>query len=309
MIKHFSLFQAFVAVARTGKMKDAAAILAVTPGAVSQRIRQLEQAAGQSLFVRTREGVELNASGRELLEALDQPFQAIEAVDRELGLVASRKRVVVSAMQSFAATWLVPRLGAFARACPDVEVVLETSSRLIDLKREPIDLAVRHGLGKYPGLASTWLMAPELIVVANPRILKPEAPIRTPADCLRYPLLHGPRRKDWQIWLEAHGVDDPKSTKGHAFSDRHLIIAAAVAGQGLALVHDVDAEEDLRMGTLVRPLAISWPAQFAYYAVATSESLRKPTVRRFHDWLVGEARRESKSHSLADVVAVPPGIS
>jgi len=295
MIKRFALLQAFVAVARTGKMKEAANVLAVTPGAVSQRIRQLEETAGQALFLRTRDGVELNASGRELFAALAQPFEALEAVDRELDPGKSRNRVVVSTMQSFAATWLVPHLGAFARLNPEVEVVLETSSRLIDLKREPVDLVVRHGLGKYPGLESAWLMAPELIVVATPGLLREDAPIRTPADCLRYPLLHGPRRKDWQIWLEAHGVDDPNSTKGHAFPDRQLIIAAAVAGQGLALVHDVDAEEPLRSGTLVRPLNISWPAQFAYYAVATSESLRKPAVRRFRDWLVKEAQDEPNS--------------
>ena len=298
MIKQFALLQAFIAVARTGKMKEAATVLAVTPGAVSQRIRLLEETAGQALFMRTGDGVELSAPGRELFASLEQPFQAIEAIDRELRLGASRKRVVVSAMQSFAATWLVPRLGGFARLCPEVEVVLETSSRLIDLKREPVDLAVRHGLGKYPGLESAWLMAPELIVVASPGLMKPKAPILTPADCLRYPLLHGPRRKDWPIWLEAHGVADPNSTKGHAFSDRQLIIAAAIAGQGLALVHDVEAEEPLRSGTLVRPLTISWPAEFAYYAVATPESLRKPIVRRFRDWLVEEARGEP-SGSLA----------
>jgi LysR family transcriptional regulator, glycine cleavage system transcriptional activator len=166
---------------------------------------------------------------------------------------------------------------------------------LIDLKREPVDLAVRHGLGNYPGLESTWLMAPEFIVVASPALLKPDAPIRTPADCLRYPLLHGPRRKDWPIWLEAHGVNDPSSTKGHAFSDAQLIVAAAVAGQGLALVHDVDAKEALRAGKLVPALTISWPAQIAYYAVATAEALRKPSVRRFRDWLVDEAKQESNA--------------
>lgn len=296
MIKRFALLQAFITVARAGKMKEAASHLAITPGAVSQRIRELEELAGQSLFVRTRQGVDLNDAGRDLLAALEEPFQALEAVDEQLCLGASRKRLVVSTMQSFAATWLVPRLGRFAKICPEAEVVLETSSRLIDLKREPIDLAVRHGLGKYPGLESAWLMAPELIVVASPNLLRPEAPILAPADCLKYPLLHGPQRKDWPIWLETQGVKDPNSTKGHAFPDRQLIIAAAVAGQGLALVHDVDAEAPLRAGTLVRPLTISWPAEIAYYAVATADSLRKPVVRQFRDWLVEEARREPAVH-------------
>lgn len=299
MIKRFALLQAFVAVARTGKMREAAAILAVTPGAISQRIRQIEETVGQALFVRTRDGVELSASGRELLAVLDQPFQALETVDRELGLGVSRKRVVVSTMQSFAASWLVPRLGSFARLCPEVEVVLETSSRVIDLKREPVDLAVRHGLGKYPGLVSKWLVAPELIIVASPDLLKTGLPIKAPADCLRYPLLHGTLRKDWPMWFKAHGVQSPRCAKGHAFSDHQLLIGAAAAGQGLALVRDVYAEAGLRSGELVKALAISWPTQFGYYAVATPESLRKPAVRRFQEWLVEEARGESNDSSVA----------
>jgi LysR family transcriptional regulator, glycine cleavage system transcriptional activator len=171
---------------------------------------------------------------------------------------------------------------------------------LVDLKRESVDLAVRHGLGKYPGLDATWLMAPELIVVASPGLLKPDAPIKGPADCLRYPLLHGVRREDWPIWFEAHGVRAPNCTRGHAFSDPQLIIAAAVPGQGLALVDDVDAEEALRSGKLVRALTISWPTQIAYYAVATTEALQKPAVRRFRDWLAEESQQDPNGSSKAN---------
>jgi LysR family glycine cleavage system transcriptional activator len=292
MIKRFSLLQAFVAVARSGKMKDAAGLLAITPGAVSMRIRQLEQAAGQALFVRVRGGVELSEAGRLMFASLDQPFRDLEVVDRELEGGATRRRIVVSTMPSFAAMWLVPRLEGFSRLHPEVEVVLETSSALVDLKRDPVDLAVRHGLGRYAGLESKWLVAPELIVVGSPALLERGPPIERPADCLNYPLLHGPRRKDWPTWFEALGVPAPNAAAGHAFSERQLIIAAAIAGQGLALAHDVDARAALRSGQLVRPLTTSWPAEIAYYAVATPESLSKPIVRRFRDWLVEEALRD-----------------
>jgi LysR family transcriptional regulator, glycine cleavage system transcriptional activator len=155
MIRRFALLQTFVAVARAGKMKQAAHDLALTPGAVSQRIRQLEEAAGRRLFTRTSTGVELSAAGEAMFVALAEPFQAIEAVDMELGSPSSR-RVTVSTVPSFAAAWLVPRLATFARLCPDIEVAVEVGTRPVDLKREPIDLAIRHGLGKYPGLESTW---------------------------------------------------------------------------------------------------------------------------------------------------------
>lgn len=289
MIRRFALLQTFVAVARAGKMKRAANELALTPGAVSQRIRQLEEAAGRRLFLRNPSCVELSAAGEAMFSALAEPFRAIEAVDRELG-GSSSSRVTVSTTPSFAASWLVPRLAMFAQRHPDIEIAVETGTRPVDLRREPIDLAIRHGLGKYPGLEATWLVAPELIVVASPDLLKDHARLKGPADCLALPLLHDSTRQDWPLWFEAHGVAAPNCKKGPAFSESHLIVRAAVAGQGLALVRDIYAEDDLRSKKLVRPLIVDWPVRFAYYVVATSDALQKPTVRRFRDWLVQELK-------------------
>src|SRR5262249_52269674 len=154
------------------------------------------------------------------------------------------------------------------------------------------DLAVRQGLGKYPGLNAIRLVAPEFIVVASPDLLKNRAPLREPAECLAFPLLHDLNRQDWPLWFEAHGVAAPDCKKGPAFSENHLILRAAVAGQGLALVRDIYAEDDVRSKKLVRALTVNWPLPFAYYAVATSEALQKPAVRRFRDWLVEEAGQE-----------------
>src|ERR1700730_15914786 len=282
MIRRFALLQTFVAVARAGKMKRAANELALTPGAVSQRIRQLEEVAGRRLFIRVPAGVELNAAGEAMFTALAEHFRAIEAVDRELGGPSS-SRVTVSTTPSFAASWLVPRLAMFAQGYPDIEIAVETGTR-------PVDLAIRHGLGNYPGLEATWLVAPELIVVASPDLLKDHALLKVPADCLAFPLLHDSNRQDWPLWFEAHGVAAPNCKKGPAFSESHLIVRAAVAGQGLALVRDIYAEDDLRSKKLVRPLIVNWPVRFAYYVVATSDALQKPAVRRFRDWLVQELR-------------------
>jgi LysR family glycine cleavage system transcriptional activator len=141
---------------------------------------------------------------------------------------------------------MVPRLAKFARRHPDIEIAVETGVRPVDLKREPVDLAVRHGLGKYPGLNAIRLVAPELIVVASPDLLKNRAPLREPAECLAFPLLHDLNRQDWPLWFEAHGVAAPDCKKGPAFSENHLILRAAVAGQGLALVRDIYAEDDVR---------------------------------------------------------------
>jgi LysR family glycine cleavage system transcriptional activator len=150
-------------------------------------------------------------------------------------------------------------------------------------------------LGKYPGFEATWLVAPELIVVASPDLLKGRGPLKQPADCLAFPLLHDFNRQDWRFWFEAHGVAVPNCKKGPAFSESHLVVRAAVAGQGLALVRDVYAQDELRSKKLVKALTVNWPVQFAYYVVATSEALQKPAVRRFRDWLIEEARHEISS--------------
>ncbi|MGY4395434.1 LysR family glycine cleavage system transcriptional activator [Sphingomonas sp. UYAg733] len=295
MSAQFTLLHTFVEVARAGRMKAAALSLGVTPGAVSQRIGLLEERVGRRLFVRNHAGVELNPAGAAMFAELNAPFELIESVDRRLS-ARSSPRVVVSVMASFAASWLVPRLGEFAARDPEIEIAVETDPRLVDLRREPVDLAIRHGLGNYPGLEVAWLLSPELIVVASPALLRAGMPIRSPADCLSYPLLHDIDRHDWRLWFEAHDVSPALNAKGPAFSDDHLMVRAAVAGQGLALVRNVYAEDDLRSGRLVRALTLGWPTRLAYYAVTTREALQRPAVRRLRDWLIDEARKPMADH-------------
>ncbi|TCM51020.1 LysR substrate binding domain-containing protein [Rhizobium sp. PP-F2F-G48] len=198
-------------------------------------------------------------------------------------------------MASFAANWLVPRMSRFAKLYPQIDIELETDSRIVDLKREPVDMAIRHGLGDYPGLLSVPLIAPELIVVASPQLLQGRAPIKVPADCLAFPLLHDLDRADWRLWFEAYGGDVSAQLPGPSFSDDHLMVKAAVAGQGLALVRDTYADDDLRSGRLVRPISIQWPTNFAYYAVSTAAALQRPAVAHFRDWLAYEARTDSRN--------------
>lgn len=282
------LLETFVTVARAGRMREAAEALSLTPGAISQRVRELEELAGQRLFRRTAAGVTLSAAGEALFAALDEPFRRIEEARRELERPSAR-RVRVSTMASFAANWLVPRLSRFSKRHPGIDIELETDSRLVDLRREPVDMAIRHGLGDYPGLVAVPLVAPELIVVASPSLLQARAPLEAPADCLAFPMLHDMERADWRLWFEAHGVAAPARLAGPSFSDDHLTVKAAVAGQGLALVRDAYADDELRAGRLVKAISVKWPTAFAYYAVSTAQALQRPAVMRFRDWLVEEA--------------------
>ncbi|WP_082475764.1 LysR substrate-binding domain-containing protein, partial [Rhizobium sp. Leaf341] len=282
-----SLLETFITVARSGRMRDAAEALSLTPGAISQRVRELEELAGHRLFRRTTTGVTLTEAGRSLFSILDQPFHQIEEARRGLERPLARC-VRVSTMASFAANWLVPRQTRFSKLHPHIDVELETDNRIVDLKREPVDMAIRHGLGDYPGLLSVLLIAPELIVVASPQLLRGHNPISVPADCRTFPLLHELDRADWRLWFEAHGVEIPERLPGPSFSEDHLMVRAAVAGQGLALVRDTYAEDDLRSGRLVKAISIQWPTNFGYYVVCTAEALTRPPVARFRDWLISE---------------------
>ncbi|MGO4834218.1 LysR substrate-binding domain-containing protein, partial [Rhizobiaceae sp. 2RAB30] len=259
--------RAFTETGRHGSIKGAADTMGVTSGAISQQIRQLEERVGTALFTRTRYGVRLTEAGAKvhptLLAAFDQIGGALSALDA----INSRQTLTISTVPSFAASWLVPRLGRFTSRYPEIEVRVEATSDLVDLRRDRVDVAIRHGLGNYPGFVAEHLMAPVLLPVAAPALLVERAPIREPADCLAYPLLQDSDRADWRLWFKAHGIaDDVRAERGPSFDDDFLLIRAAEAGQGLALVRDVYATEEIASGRLVLALDRPWPTAFAYYA-------------------------------------------
>jgi LysR family glycine cleavage system transcriptional activator len=282
--------ETFVLVARLKSMKGAAAALSLSAGAISQRMRGLEERAGYRLFQRQAGGIALTHEAERLLAEIGPAFDTItQAWARIDGAEATaRQRVTVSTMPSFANFVLVPRLGRFARLFPQAEVNVETDLRIVDLHTEPVDIAIRHGLGDYPGLVATPLISPALIVVGSPGLIEKHGSLKRAADCLQLPLLHDHTRQDWRLWFEAHGVTTPERLKGPAFSDGTLIVRAAVAGQGLGLVREFYAAEELAGGRLVRALDVTWPSRFGYYLVATAEALQRPAVRAFRNWLVEE---------------------
>lgn len=282
--------ETFVLVARLKSMKGAAEALGLSAGAISQRMRGLEERAGYRLFQRQGGGISLTLEAEALLAEIGPAFDTVNrAWARIDGAEAiARQRITVSTMPSFANFVLVPRLGHFAKLFPQAEVNVETDLRVVDLHTEPVDIAIRHGLGDYPDLVAARLISPALIVVGSPALIDKHGRLKRAADCLALPLLHDHTRQDWRLWFEAHGVAAPDRLKGPAFSDGTLIVRAAVAGQGLGLVREFYAAEELAAGRLVRALEVSWPSRFGYYLVATAEALQRPAVRAFRNWLVEE---------------------
>ncbi|MDM9558753.1 MULTISPECIES: LysR substrate-binding domain-containing protein [Bordetella] len=282
--------RAFVETGRHGSIKNAAEAMGVTPGAVSQQIKLLQERVGCDLFVRTRQGLQLTDTGTQVYPSLMQAFDQIESCLARLDDIHARQTLTVSTVPSFAASWLVPRLGKFTRLHPAIEVRVEASPTLVDLRRDKVDIAIRHGLGRYPGLDARYLMAPALLPVAAPALLAQGPRIAQPADCLAYPLLQDSDRSDWRLWLEAMGVkDDPRIERGPAFDDDFLLIRAAETGQGIALVRDIYAREEIASGRLAVALDRPWPTEFAYYAVTLPGAARKRAIAQFMEWLAQEA--------------------
>lgn len=287
--------RAFERTGRLGSMKAAAAALGVTPGAVSQQIRQLEERLGTRLFERGVRSLRLTAAGMRLLGPLVEGFAGIEAAwGRAAAKRPKRQTLTISTTASFAATWLVPRLGRFMQRWPAIEPRIETTTRLVDLRRDGVDVAIRHGLGDYPDLTAIKLVAPRLVPLASPALLAAGPKITRPADCLDYPLLQEGDRADWPMWLRAHGVEDERAELGAGFEDDFLMIRAAVEGQGIALVRDIYGLDEIRSGALVCVLDDKpWPTRFAYYLVFPPEAETKPPVKAFRDWIVAEAAQSN----------------
>ncbi|WP_438858962.1 LysR substrate-binding domain-containing protein [Achromobacter spanius] len=281
----------FVEVGQRGSIKAAAQALHVTPGAVSQQIRLLEDRLGVVLLERERLGMRLTAAGASFHPKVQNAFLQIDQAVHALEAAKGGKSLTVSTVAAFAASWLVPRLGRFKQLHPDIEVRVEATSDLVDLRRDRVDIALRHGLGDYPGLEVRPLMAPVLMPVASPTFMQnQQAVIREARDCLNYPLLHDSDRADWPLWLKAHGVDDDaRAERGNAFEDDFLLIRAAEAGQGLALVPEAYAQDEIAAGRLVQVLDKPWPARFAYYTVTRPDAADRPEVRAFLDWIGVEA--------------------
>ncbi len=281
----------FVEVGQRKSVKAAAQALHVTPGAVSQQIRVLEDRLGVVLLERERLGMRLTEAGASVFPRLREAFLQIDQAMHDLESTKARRSLTVSTVATFAASWLVPRLGRFKQLHPDIEIRVEATSELVDLRRDRVDVALRHGLGDYPGLEVLPLMAPVLTPVASPGFLKAHgAVIHEAGDCLSYPLLHDGDRADWQLWLKAHGVaGDLRAERGSAFDDDFLLIRAAEAGQGLALVPQAYAQEEIAAGRLIQVLDKPWPARFAYYAVTRPGAADRTEVRAFLEWIREEA--------------------
>lgn len=281
-----STVRSFEATARHGSAARAAEELHVTPGAISQQLRKLEDFVGQRLFERQARGLVLTDAGRVLLAGCQEALAALQRATAQLR--HQRQVLLVSCTPVFAAQWLVPRLQDFLQSAPEVDVHVSTTARLVDLAAEGVHFAVRHGLGRYAGLQARRLLDDDLQPVCSP-LWVAHRPTAQAADITAAGLLHDGQRDDWQLWARAAGRPQLDTSQGIVFVDSNAAIEAALAGRGVALARRSMVVNELEQGRLLALQVPPLVTPLAYYLVFREPTLAQPAARRFHDWLLAQA--------------------
>lgn len=297
---HLNALRAFEASARHQSFSAAATELHVTPAAVGQLVRTLEEWLATPLFHRS-------ASGRLRLvptEAAERALPDIRAGFDRLAVGLEKLKegsasgvLTVAISPAFAAKWLLPRIERFQHAWPDTDVRLDTNLRPVDFVAQQIDLGVRYGMGNWPGLVADKLMDEDVYPVCSPGLMHEPARLQSPADLARETLIHDLSMDRstgfpaWDTWLQKAGAKDVATARGMRINNSAAVLQAAIDGHGVALARSVMARDDLAAGRLVRLFPeITFPSPLAYYVVYRDDCSDLAKLVAFRDWLLEEAK-------------------
>jgi LysR family glycine cleavage system transcriptional activator len=288
-----SSLRAFEAVARRLSFSKAAQDLNVTPGAVSQQIRQLEQILDESLFVRTRRSVALTEVAMNMLPEIQSGLETLSrAMSRKTGLYGERT-LTISVAPSFASKWLLPRLTSFSDLHPDIDLRISATVGLADFKRDKVDLAIRLGRGGYTDLHADLLFGDTLTPLCSPELIKAKGRLKAPDDLRKHRLLHDTsipgdnEQSSWERWLSLANAKQVSAHRGTRFSLAELAMQAAIDGAGVVLGRMVLAERDIAAGRLIRPFKIALPLDVSYFLVMPKGGARRDEIQCFRNWLFG----------------------
>jgi LysR family glycine cleavage system transcriptional activator len=291
--------RAFEAAARHLSFTRAAGELNVTQGAVSHQVKALERELGLKLFLRQKQGLALTEHGRHCLASARDAFDRLAAGMTRLRERAETGVLSVNALPSFAAKWLMPRLPRFLAVHPEVDLRVSAFEKLVSFDSEDVDLAVRLGPGRWPGLDAVRLMEDVIFPVCSPKLLAGPQGLRRPRDLARANLIHNEFHNKWADWLKAAGVDGVDLSRGLVFDQPTFGINAAIDGQGVVLTRFTLVMDDLLAGRLARPFAPTLPVETSYYIVCPEANSALPKVVRFRDWMLAEAARDlERWHAL-----------
>jgi LysR family glycine cleavage system transcriptional activator len=286
--------RAFEAAMRLNSFSRAADELSVTPGAVAQQIRHLEEWLGVALFTRHIRRIQPTADGIAYAASVLPPLR--EIVQASVGVRERHSHGVrVSMPPGFAAKWFAPRMARFLTRYPSVALHVSSSTALAVFGSEPFDLAIRYFDGKAPGLDARLLCADASHVYCSPDYAQ-RLELKHPADLARATLLRDTFHPHWDAWLATFAGLDQARMAGIAsvhVDQTLLAVEAAVHGQGALITSALLVEAEITSGTLIEPFNANLPLEKAFYIVhASGTELREP-VRVFMDWLLAEAEAEA----------------
>lgn len=289
----FRSLRAFEAAARHASVSGAAKELAVTHSAISHQLKQLEQQLGISLFERTNRGLRITDAGEMLRPVLVECFDRILSTLENLHGVAHKDVIQVSSTPSFAAKWLVPRLGDWYTKANACRIHLRPSLEIFDFHRDDIDLAIRCGVPPWSGLEHELLMPIHLIPVCNPDYAKQNPPLKHATDALTHNLIHADvgdhgLGEEWCDWLRGCGVECPPDLPGLSVQDPALAMQAAADGLGLAVGYLELIGNDLHSGNLVTAYDQSVKHEFSYYLVYQKSIDENSSLQMFRNWLLDQ---------------------
>lgn len=282
--------QAFEAAARYRSVTLASNELNVTPGAVSLQIRELETRLGVQLFFRKPRSIQLTREGERYYGALRTAFRMMREATAELTARSEITVLTLSCTPTFAIQWLMPRLPAFQQQHPYVDVRISVTNRLVDFSRDDVDLAVRHGFGRYEGLESIRFIDDSTLPVCSPQLLEKYGPLQEAGDLKAVPLLHDENRNEWRRWLEAAGASDVDASGGTVFIDSNGALDAAKAGHGIALTRRSLVSRELVEGALIAPFGKDMASTLAYFLVYPRRMLDNPDLVTLIEWMLSQAR-------------------
>lgn len=290
--------QAFRYAAEAMSFKKAAERLFVTPTAISQQIKTLEQDLGLVLFKRKVREVELTSEGQQLLGVVSKGFRTIEEGLEKLLDDPCPNRLVISALPSFASRFLIPRLSGFYEREPDINIHLLPTMNSERFEGSEVDLAIRFGDGQYPNLKSTLLLEDYVLPVCHASLINGLEPVTEQLEAM--PVLADSSPDMSQQWLlfkakTQLAFDEERSL--FQVSDATMLIEALLAAQGLALVRYSLVYDLLEKGQLVCPLPVYMNSLYKFYLVAPEPYFRRPKVRRFDAWLREEVSEIEQSWS------------
>jgi len=287
LIPDLAVLQAFECAARHGNFTLAATELNLTQSAVSRQIKALEEQLGLLLFERVRKRVVLSDAGRRLLPEVRRILhQSEEMVVRARASAQANSTLALACLPTFASRWLMPRLPDFMRRHPGT--VIDVASRVepFDFEAEDFDLAIHFGQPVWAHATCTYLCSEIILPVASPSLIEAAAP-GGPEDLAGQPLLHlATRPKQWASWFEMNGLDGADAYRGNRFDQFAMIIEAAAAGMGFALLPLYLIESDLASGRLRIAFDRPMTTENSYYIVFPESKREHPLSQAFKAWLL-----------------------